>query len=163
MIWLWGIRMLSECHNPQVLQLELQADILCQKTAVCAQINQVSFKGAGSVMQLCPPDIKSSGPIQMATLTRHFTQRCKPKLQSASSSAGTGHKINMWAKASEMVRGTWPVPISQHHCPREWRLLLVTAHDEAQVAELALELWTPEHSEQIILLTFYVDKIEFSH
>lgn len=55
-------------------------------------------------MQPCPQDIKSSGPMQMATLTRHFTQRCK--LKSASSSAGldgSGHEIKMWAKASEMA------------------------------------------------------------
>lgn len=69
----------------------------------------------------------------------------------------------MWAKASEMTplktksnhQGQRNmVPILQHHCPREGRLLLVTAHDKVQVAEVPLELSTPKHSEQITLLSF---------
>lgn len=69
----------------------------------------------------------------------------------------------MWAKRlqkwhlsqqrANVVRGTWLVPILQHRCLRDRRLLLVTAHDEVQVAELPLELSTPKHSQQIMLLS----------
>lgn len=62
-----------------------------------------------------------------------------------------------------MIRAAWPVPTSQHPCPREWRLLLVTACDEAQVADLPLELSTPKHSEQLMLLSFTLDKFESIH